>query len=96
MNKLRIKTLADEGNNKALKVYDLLEQPSRLLSSVLIANIILVVAAATLTTVFAIEYLGSSYIVLSLIVLTILVLIIGEITPKFVPMLSLKILLWHM
>jgi putative hemolysin len=84
VNKLRIKTLADEGNNKALKVYDLLEQPSRLLSSVLIANIILVVAAATLTTVFAIEYLGSSYIVLSLIVLTILVLIIGEITPKFI------------
>ncbi|NLJ90651.1 MAG: HlyC/CorC family transporter [Clostridiales bacterium] len=84
VNKLRIKSLAEEGNNKALKVYDLLEHPSRLLSSVLIANIILVIAAATITTLFAIEHLGSSYILPSLFVLTILVLIIGEITPKFI------------
>ncbi len=84
VNKLRIKSLAEEGNKKALKVYNLLEQPSKLLSSVLIANIILVVAAATITTVFTTNYMGSSYILPSLVVLTILVLIIGEITPKFI------------
>lgn len=84
VNKLRIKSLAEEGNKRALKVYDLLEQPSKLLSSILVANIILVVAATTVTTLFTIEYLGSSYIVSSLIIITILIIILGEITPKFV------------
>ena len=84
INKLRIKTLADEGDRRASKVFDLLQKPTKMFISVLIANIIIVVVATTLTIVFTYNTLGSSYVIPALIVLTILFLIFGEIIPKYV------------
>ena len=82
VNKLRIKTMADEGDEKAIKVYALLQKPTKMYISVLIANIIIVVAAATLTIVFTYNTLGSSYVILALLILTILIIIFSEIIPK--------------
>lgn len=82
VNKLRIKSLADDGNKKALKVHDLLEQPSKMVSSILIGNIIVVIAAATITTVFTINTFAVSYVPLAIIILTIIIIFLGEITPK--------------
>ncbi len=84
LNKLRIKTLADEGDERASKVFDLLQKPTKMFISVLIANIIIVVTATTLTIFFAYNTLGSPYVILALAVLTILFLIFGEILPKYI------------
>lgn len=83
VNKLRIKSLADEGNKRAIKVHDLLEHPSKMLSSILIANIIVIVAATTITTMFTIDTFGRSYVIPSIIIISILIIIFSEVTPKF-------------
>lgn len=84
VNRLRVKSLADEGNNEARKLYNLLEQPSHIFISILVANIISVIAAATITTIFTINNFRSSYVIPALIIFTILVLIFGEVTPKLI------------
>lgn len=83
VNKLRIKSLADEGNKRAIKVHDLLEHPSKMLSSILIANIIVIVAATIITTMFTIDTFGRSYVIPSIIIISIFIIIFSEVTPKF-------------
>ena len=84
VNKLRIRSLADEGNKKAIKVMDLLEHSTKMLSAILIGNIIVTLVAAAITTSLAINKWGNSYIIPSTLLLIILVLVFGEVTPKFV------------
>lgn len=84
VNKLRIKTLADEGDKQSSKVYDLLHQSAKMFISILIANIIIVVVATTLTIVFTENTLGSSYVILGLLIFSVLFIILGGIIPKFI------------
>ena len=90
VNKLKIKSLADEGNRKAKTVEKLIENPSKLLSAILIGNNIVNLTASSLTTTLmtniclhaGIEGQTSLVIGIGTGVLTVLVLIFGEITPK--------------
>lgn len=84
VSKLRIKSLADEGNKKAQKVYALLEQPSKMLTSVFIANLTILIAIATITTLFTINTFGYSYVLLSISIVSIIVIVFAELTPKFI------------
>ncbi len=84
VNKLRIKTMADEGNKQAIKVYELLNKPTNIFTSVLIANVTIVVIAATVTIYFTHNILGDSYTPLTLIIVSILIIVFGEIIPKFI------------
>lgn len=90
VNKMRMQSLADEKVKNADLVLKLVENPTRLLSAILIGNNIVNLSASSLTTTFAIELahkLGFSNLVSAVTgiatgVLTILVLIFGEIVPK--------------
>lgn len=90
VNKLKIKSLADEGNRKAKTVEKLIENPSKLLSAILIGNNVVNLTASSLTTTLmrnvcihaGIEEKTSLVIGIGTGALTILVLIFGEITPK--------------
>ena len=90
VNKMKIKTLAEEGNRKAAIVAKLIEDPSKLLSAILIGNNIVNLTASSLTTTLmtsTCKYLGmeeqtSVIIGVGTGVLTVLILIFGEITPK--------------
>lgn len=82
VNKIRLKSKAEDGNVRAQKVLDLLDEYDKLLSCILIANNIVNLTAATLSTVLFTRLLPSYGPVISTIVLTVVVLIFGEITPK--------------
>ena len=82
VNKVRLKNKADDGNLRAQKALDLLEQYDKLLSCILIANNIVNLTAATLSTVLFTRLFPSYGPLISTIVLTVIVLIFGEITPK--------------
>ena len=87
LNKVRVKTKADDGNKRAKLVLKLADDYDRLLSTILIGNNIVNLTASSVGTLLFVEWctnwgiadLGS---VLSTIVITVLVLIFGEISPK--------------
>ncbi len=81
-NRIRMRTLAEEGNPRAKKVLKLWEKQSKLLSAILIGNNIVNLSASSLATVIAVKLLGSYGAGIATFVLTFLILIIGEITPK--------------
>ena len=82
VNKVRLKSKAEDGNLRAQKALELLEQYDKLLSCILIANNIVNLTAATLGTVLFTRLFRSYGPLISTIVLTVVVLIFGEITPK--------------
>ncbi len=82
VNKLRIRTLVEEGNKRAVTVTYLLEHRTKMLSTILIANNVVNISASALATSLAIKLWGNASIGIVTGVLTLLVLIFGEITPK--------------
>ena len=83
LNRIRIKNLAADGDKKAAKVLALTEKYDRLLSTILVGNNIVNIAASALATVTASQISDHNMaITVSTAVLTVAVLIFGEITPK--------------
>lgn len=83
VNRIRLKAMAGEGNEKAALVLRLLDDYDRLLTTLLIGNNIVNLTAATLGTLIFTQLLGGGYgPTVSTIVLTLVVLIFGEVTPK--------------
>ncbi len=82
VNKIRIKTLANDGDKRAVTVEKLLDDQPRMISALLIGNNIVNTGLTALATVTVSELFGNIYVGLATGVLTILILIFGEITPK--------------
>lgn len=82
VNKIRIRTLIDEGNKKAQTVQNILENYSKMLSTILVGNNIVNISASSLATTIAIDLWGSHTVGITTGVLTLAVLLFGEITPK--------------
>ena len=82
-NTTRLRTLAEKGSGNAALALKLLEQYDRLLSTILIGNNIVNIAAASIGTIIFTKMLGAERgATVSTMVLTIVVLIFGEVTPK--------------
>lgn len=80
-NRIRLKNLSDE-KPQALKVLDILEDFDRFITTVLIGNNIVNIAAATIGTIIFTRIYGGNGPTISTIVITLVVLLFGEITPK--------------
>lgn len=84
-NKIRLKSLAADGNKRAKKALKVLENLDSLLSTILIGNNLVNIGATAIATTMFIEFfdgnadLGST---VSTVVTTVIVLMFGEITPK--------------
>lgn len=82
VNRIRIKNLANDGDKRARTVLELSERYDDLLSTILVGNNIVNIAASSLATVLFIELYPVYGATVSTIVITIVVLIFGEISPK--------------
>ncbi len=82
VNKMRIRTLAEGGNRKAITVTKIIENPSKMLSAILVGNNIVNLSASALATTLTLEVFGSQLVGVATGVLTMLILVFGEITPK--------------
>lgn len=82
VNKVRLKSLEEEGNKKAKRVLSILENHGKMLSTILIGNNIVNIFASSLVTTFAIDVFGSVAVGIASGILTIIILLFGEITPK--------------
>ncbi len=82
VNRIRIKNLADDGNQRAARVLQILDSSEKMLSCILIGNNLVNISASSLATSLAISLFGRRSIGLMTGALTLIVLIFGEITPK--------------
>ena len=83
LNQIRLKSRAEEGDASAARVLAMAEKYDKLLSSILIGNNIVNIAAASIGPILFTQMLGAERgATMSTIVLTIIVLIFGEVTPK--------------
>ena len=90
VNKIRMRSLAEENNKAAKRVLKLIEEPSKMLSAVLICNNIVNLSASSISTSYAfsickrigMENSTSLFAGIATGILTVLILIFGEITPK--------------
>lgn len=80
VNRVRMRALEEEGNKKAKKVNLILDNYSKMISTILIGNNIVNIAASALATTLAIRI--NLMVGIATGILTILVLLFGEIIPK--------------
>lgn len=82
LNRIRMKSMAADGNKKAARTLELAEKYDKLLSTVLIGNNIVNILSSSLATVLFVGWFGNLGVTLATVVMTVLVLVFGEITPK--------------
>ncbi|MBE5040162.1 HlyC/CorC family transporter [Ructibacterium gallinarum] len=82
LNKIRLKNLMHEGNKRAALTLRMSEQYDKLLSSILIGNNVVNIAASSVATVVFLKFFPAYGVTISTVVMTVLVLIFGEISPK--------------
>ena len=81
VSEIKLNTLAEEGNKKAVRVLKLLDKKSKMLSAILIMNNIVNLSASALVTTLTAR-IWPGYIAVSTGILTLVILIFGEINPK--------------
>ena len=82
VNKIKIRSLIEDGNKRAITVGKIIDNSGKMLSAILIGNNIVNISASALMTSLTIRLWGSYATGIATGVMTVLVLIFGEITPK--------------
>ena len=82
VNKIRIRSLIEDGNKRAITVGKIIDNSGKMLRAILIGNNIVNISASALMTSLTIRLWGSYATGIATGVMTVLVLIFGEITPK--------------
>lgn len=82
VNRVRLRTLAEEDHKGAIRVLAILEQYGKMLSAILIGNNIVNLSASSVMTTFAINLWGSKAVGIATGALTLTILMFGEIIPK--------------
>lgn len=81
-NRIRIKSLAEDGNRRAQKTAALLDDFDRALTTLLVGTNIVHIACASLTTLFVKRLWGAGAVAVSTVVLAIVVFFAAEMLPK--------------
>lgn len=82
VNQIKLQALAEEGNRRAATVLQIKNNPSKMLSAILIGNNLVNNFITAIATALAIKLFGSGSVGAVTAILTVIVLIFGEITPK--------------
>ena len=82
INRAKVRTLVNEGRKGAEALATLKERPEHVLTTILVGNNIVNIAAAAIATSIAIEAFGDIGVGIATGVVTVLLLVFGEIGPK--------------
>ena len=77
VNRIRMRSLADEGNKRAKMVLKITDNSGRMLSAILIGNNIVNLSASSLTTTIAITFGAPMAVAIATGIITVLILIFG-------------------
>ncbi len=82
VSKIRMRSLAEEGNRRAALVLHITDNAPKMLSAILIGNNLVNISASSLATTLALTLFGNAGAGIATGILTLLILIFGEISPK--------------
>lgn len=82
VNRIRIQSLVEQGNRNAILLDKVISDSGKMLSTILIGNNIVNMAASALMTTLTIQVFGNIYVGAATGILTLVILVFGEITPK--------------
>ena len=82
VSRMRILSLAEEGNSSAVTLLKVIDNKEKMLSAILIGNSIVNISVSSVTTILVTDLFGNYAVSIATAILTVLVLIFGEITPK--------------
>lgn len=82
INRAKVRKLSEDNVRGAKRLEALLENPSRLLSAILLGNNLVNILAASVATNIAVQAYGNIGIGIATGILTFIILVFGEITPK--------------
>ena len=82
VNRIRIRTLAGQGDKRATTLLAVLQNPEKMLSVILIGNNVVNLYASSLATTVTLSLFGSKLVGVATGILTLAVLVFGEVAPK--------------
>jgi len=82
VNRIRVRTLASQGDKRAVTLLSILQKPEKMLSVILIGNNVVNLYASSLATTVTLSLFGSKMVGVATGVLTLAVLVFGEVAPK--------------
>lgn len=82
VNRIRVRSLAEDGDSRAITLSKVIGDQGKMLSAILIGNNIVNLTASSITTTFAAKLFGSTGVGIATGLLTLIVLVFGEISPK--------------
>ncbi|MEG0250087.1 MAG: hemolysin family protein [Peptostreptococcus sp.] len=82
ISKVRVRHLKEEGVKGANVLEKLISEPKKLLSTVLVVNNIVNIAATSISTSVMVGLFGSRGVAWATAIMTVLILVFGEVTPK--------------
>ena len=82
VNRIRIRTLAGQGDKRAMTLLAVLQNPEKMLSVILIGNNVVNLYASSLATTVTLSLFGNKMVGVATGVLTLAVLVFGEVAPK--------------
>lgn len=82
LTKIKIRQMEEDNVKGVETLAKIMEDPTRLLSTILVANNIVNIGASSIATALFMDWIGASGVPLATLIMTVLVLIFGEITPK--------------
>ena len=81
VNRIKIRTLEEEGNKRAKTLLKIYENEAKMLSAILIGNNLVNTFSASIAATIAYSF-GGAAVSIATFIITLLILIFGEITPK--------------
>jgi putative hemolysin len=81
-NRIKILQMAEKGDKRAKIIHEELQRPDRFITTILIGNNIVNVAASVMVTVVVLRFFGNAAIAIATGVMTVVILVFGEIVPK--------------
>ncbi len=82
VNKARLRSIADDGNKRAIMAIKISDNFDKTLTTILIGNNIVNLTASALTTILVTQRFGIEYVAAGTAIITVIVIIFGEIIPK--------------
>jgi putative hemolysin len=83
-NRVRIRHMAEEGDHTARRLDEILKEPDRFLSTLLLVNNFVNILSSALAAVVLVSIFGKEGIFYATAIMTFMVLVFGEITPKII------------